>query len=75
VYVNPDECIDCGVCVPECPIDAIVPDNDDNIDAVFWTDLNKRLSAKWPNITVKKSPLPDAETWNGVENKLEQLEE
>lgn len=73
--INPDECIDCAVCVPECPVDAIVPDNDQNIDVVFWTDLNRRLSSKWPNLTKKKSALPDAEQWNGKPNKLPLLEE
>jgi len=73
--INPDECIDCAVCVPECPVNAIVPDNDKDIDVVFWTDLNRRLSSKWPNITKKKTALPDAEDWNGKPNKLPLLEE
>jgi ferredoxin len=73
--INPDECIDCAVCVPECPVDAIVPDNDKDIDVIFWTDLNRRLSSKWPNITRRKTALPDAEEWNGKPNKLPLLEE
>ena len=73
--INPDECIDCGVCVPECPVDAIVPDNDTNVNVVLWTDINKRLSTKWPVITKRKAPLPDAEEWNGKPNKLDLLEE
>lgn len=73
--INPDECIDCGVCVPECPVDAIVADNNKDIDIVFWTDLNKRLSTKWPNITKKKDPLPGHEEWNGKPDKLDLLEE
>ena len=73
--INPDECIDCGVCVPECPVDAIVADTNEDIDVIFWTDLNKKLSAKWPNIVDKKDPLPDADKWDGVEGKLDQLEE
>jgi ferredoxin len=73
--INPDECIDCGVCVPECPVDAIVADNNKDIDIVFWTDLNRRLSTKWPNITKKKDPLPDHDKWNGQANKLDLLEE
>ena len=75
LVINPDECIDCGVCVPECPIDAIVPDNDVNVNVVLWTDINKRLSAKWPVITKRKAALPDAEEWNGKPNKLDLLEE
>lgn len=75
LVINPDECIDCGVCVPECPIDAIVPDTDKDIDVKFWTELNQRLSLKWNNITTKTSPLPDAEYWNGKPGKLDHLEE
>lgn len=73
--INPDECIDCGVCQPECPIDAIVPDNDDTVDVVFWTDLNQRLANKWPVITKKKPALEDASEWNGKSGKLDLLEE
>jgi ferredoxin len=73
--INPDECIDCGVCLPECPVNAIVEDNSLDHDVPFWVDLNKRLSAKWPNISKKKSALPDAEEWNGKPNKLDLLEE
>lgn len=73
--INPDECIDCGVCEPECPIGAIVPDNNQDINVVFWTDLNRRLSEKWPNITKKKDPLPDAEQWKGKDGKISLLEE
>jgi ferredoxin len=75
LVINPDECIDCAVCIPECPVEAIVPDNVDNIDVIYWTDLNKRLSKKWPNITQKKSALPDAELWNGKPDKINLLEE
>jgi len=71
--INPDECIDCGVCVPECPVDAIVADQDIK-DSEFWTELNKDLSAKWPNITRKKNPLPDADLWADKQDKLKLLE-
>lgn len=73
--INPDECIDCGVCVPECPIDAIVPDNDTNTDVEKWRDINTRLSQKWPVITRKKDPLPDHAEWNGKPGKIDLLEE
>jgi len=72
--INPDECIDCGVCVPECPADAIVADNDATVDVPFWRDLNKKLSNQWPVITRKKDPLPDADQWNGTPNKINLLE-
>jgi ferredoxin len=73
--INPDECIDCGVCVPECPVDAIVADNDANTNIEQWLEINTRLSAKWPVITKKKDSLADADAWNGVEGKLKYLEE
>ena len=56
LVINPDECIDCGVCEPECPIDAIVADTDENLkDKEKWLLLNKKFSAIWPNISKKKS--------------------
>ena len=73
--INPDECIDCGVCVPECPIDAIKSDSDKSIDSILWTDINRRLSLKWPNITRSKSALPDHAEWADKPNKLDLLEE
>ena len=75
LVINPDECIDCGVCVPECPVDAIVPDNDTDTNVVFWIDLNTKLSKKWPNITKKKPALPGHELWKDQPNKIDLLEE
>jgi len=77
LVINPDECIDCAVCVPVCPVGAIVADDvdDENIDVVFWSDLNQRLSAKWPNITNKKDALADAADWDGKADKIKLLEE
>jgi ferredoxin len=76
LVINPDECIDCGVCIPECPVDAIVEDDDKNLENTqFWYDLNARLSQKWPSITKRKSPPPDAEEWKDKPNKLSLLEE
>ena len=75
LVINPDECIDCGVCEPECPVDAIVPDamfNDDPMAQEKWNDINLKYSTLWPNITKKKDPLPDADKWNGVPNKYEE---
>jgi ferredoxin len=73
--IDPNECIDCGVCVPECPVDAIVADNDANTNIVQWLEINTRLSSNWPVITKKKAALPDADEWDGVEGKLKHLEE
>ena len=58
LVINPDECIDCGVCEPECPIDAIVSDNEYNEeDKDKWLLINKKFSNIWPNITKKKEPM------------------
>jgi len=75
LVINPDECIDCGVCVTECPVDAIVADSDATIDIEFWLDINTRLSKKWPVITKQKPALPDADNWKDVPNKIKLLEE
>ena len=72
--INPDECIDCGVCVPECPAEAIVADNDVTVDIPMWRSLNKKMSENWPVISRKKDPLPDADEWNGKPNKIDLLE-
>jgi ferredoxin len=73
--INPDECIDCGVCIPECPVNAIVEDNDTNTDIPLWLEINTRLSNKWQVITKQKPALPDAEEWKDKPNKLDLLEE
>jgi ferredoxin len=69
LVINPDECIDCGVCEPECPVDAIKPDTDDG--ATKWVAINAQYAAIWPNITVKKPAPADAEEWTGVADKFE----
>jgi ferredoxin len=69
LVINPDECIDCGVCEPECPINAIEPDTNKNTEKLVI--LNKEMSAKWPNINKKKDPLPQADQFKNVPYKLE----
>ena len=71
LVINTDECIDCGVCEPECPAEAILPDSDS--DAEKWVDLNATQSNIWPNITEKKEQAADAEEFQGVENKFEKF--
>lgn len=68
VVINPEQCIDCGVCVPECPIDAIIPDTEP--DTEKWVKFNRDYSNKWPNITKKGPPPADADAWADVPNKL-----
>ena len=74
--INPDECIDCGVCVPECPIDAIVPDHSlSEEEKNKWFDINQKYSLIWPVITESKGALADHEDWADVPNKLSVLSE
>jgi ferredoxin len=73
LVINPDECIDCGVCEPECPAEAIFPDSDNR--ANDWKEPNRKLSAEWPNITRKGEPLPDADEWKGKTGKAALLSE
>ena len=69
LVINPNECIDCGVCEPECPAEAILPDTEDGLEAML--ELNTKYSEEWPNITAKKDPLPGADEWNGKDGKME----
>jgi ferredoxin len=69
LVIHPDECIDCGVCEPECPPAAIVPDSDGKAEK--WLKLNADFSLKWPNITRKGTPPPDADAWKGVPDKFD----
>ncbi|MDA9163578.1 ferredoxin family protein [Rickettsiaceae bacterium] len=68
LVINPDECIDCGVCVPECPIDAI---SEESPDLIKWIEINKDLSEKGTNITAIKDPLPDADKYKDEKGKYE----
>src|SRR6266404_6247150 len=69
LVIHPDECIDCGVCVPECPVDAIKPDTDPGLEK--WLLLNAEYAKIWPNITIKKAPPPDSKAWEGKPDKLQ----
>jgi len=72
LVINPDECIDCGVCEPECPINAIVADTSyEDEDKDKWLLLNKKFSAIWPNITKKKEPIPKHKKYRDKKNKFE----
>jgi len=71
--INPEECIDCGVCEPECPANAIIPDNAiEGAELEKWMDINSKYSLIWPNITQKKEAPADADNWDGVPNKYEE---
>jgi ferredoxin len=74
LVINPDECIDCAVCEPECPAEAIVVDTDMTEEQKPFLDLNIELAAIWKVIIERRDPLPDAEKWDGVEGKLKHLD-
>ena len=69
LVINPDECIDCGVCEPECPEEAIIPDHLDEDNK--WLDFNTKWSAKWPVITEAKDPMTEYAKHSGEEGRLE----
>lgn len=73
LVIHPDECIDCGVCEPECPEDAILPDTEPGLDK--WLDINTKFANEWPNITRKREPMPDADKWSGKPDKEQYLSE
>ena len=73
LVIDPDECIDCAVCIPECPVSAILPEEDVPADQQVYIKLNAELSPKWPSITKRKDPLPDHADWKDVTGKLDQL--
>jgi ferredoxin len=73
--IDPDECIDCALCEPECPVDAIVADDDLAEDEQHYIELNARLAKKWPNINEVKPAPDDADDWADVKDKLQYLEE
>jgi len=73
--IDPDECIDCAVCVAECPVNAIYAEEDVPADQQEWIAINADLAkAGWPSITKTKQPLPDADDWKDVKDKAQYLE-
>lgn len=72
--IDPEECIDCSLCEPECPANAIYAEDDLPDDKMPYLDLNRELAEIWPVITEQKEPLPDAEEWDGKSDKLQYLE-
>ncbi|MEL0107651.1 MAG: ferredoxin FdxA [Rhodospirillales bacterium] len=73
LVIHPDECIDCGVCEPECPVEAIIPDTEP--DLTPWLELNAEYAEKWPNITRKGEPPADWEDWKDKSGKKEHFSE
>ena len=73
LVIHPDECIDCGLCVPECPIEAIYPDDELPNNQIEFVEINAKLADVYENITESKEPLPDADNFKDVENKKQFL--
>jgi ferredoxin len=68
LVIHPDECIDCGVCEPECPAEAILPDTDPFANP--WLELNREYASIWPNITEKGRTPPNADEWKDKAGKF-----
>lgn len=75
LVIDPDECIDCALCEPECPVDAIHIEEEVPEEYKKYTELNAKLAKRWPNITEIKDPPPDARDWDNVKDKLKYLED
>ncbi|KTD32862.1 ferredoxin II (4Fe-4S) [Legionella nautarum] len=74
LVIHPDECIDCALCEPECPVQAIVSEDDLTEDQKQFKEINAELSKTWPNITSKKDAPEDAKEWDTVKDKLQYLQ-
>lgn len=71
--IDPDECIDCAVCIPECPVNAIYAEEDVPADQQQFVAMNAELAKKWPSITRMKAHSADADEWKDVKDKLQYL--
>ena len=74
LVIDPDECIDCALCEPECPAEAIYSEDEIPAGQEHFLELNAELTQSWPVITGVKTPPDDAEEWNGKDGKLDHLE-
>jgi len=74
LVIDPDECIDCAVCIPECPVNAIYADADTPSEFASFPELNERLSRLWPAISRRVAPSPEAAQWKGKTGKLAGLD-
>ncbi|MGE5241573.1 MAG: ferredoxin FdxA [Bacteroidota bacterium] len=74
LVIDPDECIDCTLCVPECPVNAIFAEDDVPEDQKQFLQINADLAKNWPVLTEKKPEPPDAAEWDGKPDKLKYLE-
>jgi ferredoxin len=70
LVIHPDECIDCGVCEPECPVEAIKPESE---DLLKWVEVNREYALQWPNLTKRKDAPSDAEEYKNEQGKFERF--
>ena len=75
LVIHPDECIDCALCEPECPVEAIYSEDELPESQQDFLELNQRLADSWPNITEQQDPPPDADDWREIKDKRHLLEE
>jgi ferredoxin len=75
LVIDPDECIDCALCEPECPVNAIFAEDDVPPDQQQFTEINARLSKNWPVISHQIDPPADAKDWDSVMPKIQYLDE
>ena len=73
LVIDPDECIDCAVCIPECPVNAIYAEEDLPSDQMAFIKINAELTPAFKSITKGRAALPDAEEWKDVPHKLGEL--
>jgi ferredoxin len=74
LVIDPDECIDCSLCEPECPVNAICAEDEVPADQQHFIELNKDLAKQWPTISEVKDALPDAEEWKEKTGKFQYLD-
>ena len=74
LVIDPDECIDCTLCEPECPVEAILSEDELLDEQKQFLDINAQLSLKWPVISEMKDPPEDADDWRDVKDKLKFIE-
>ena len=74
LVIHPEECIDCALCEPECPVDAIFSEDELPDDQIPFIEINAELSEVWPNITEEKDQLPEADEYASIKEKIHLLE-
>lgn len=74
LVIDPEECIDCALCEPACPIGAIFSEDELPQEQKLYLDINRKFSRKWPSITIPHAAMEEHEKWDGVSNKLQYLQ-